>query len=175
MLYSTEVRPRFAMAVRTWQNGPAFPIERCICLNHGLLLISSSWIIEYIIAYFTFLPAIWHDNGITKDDPERLSLESRLWLLLFRRSWTASPSSNSGPLITAFKLTQRLIHHSASVTGGNDLAETFSSAWRHDMVRSPLSHQKLFQSRHRSGISTTLLTAQQHIYFTKMWEDGSGI
>lgn len=44
-----------------------------------------SSIIGYIISYFTFLPVIWHHNKTRKIDPDKLSPESRLWWLLWRK------------------------------------------------------------------------------------------
>ena len=43
-------------------------------------------VIGYIIAYLTFLPVIWHHNKVRKVDPDKLSPESRLWWLLWRKS-----------------------------------------------------------------------------------------
>ena len=42
-------------------------------------------IIGYIVAYLTFLPVIYHHNKTRKVDPDKLSPESRLWWLLWRK------------------------------------------------------------------------------------------
>jgi hypothetical protein len=49
----------------------------------GLCFLAS--LIAYIISYCTYLPVIHHHNKTRKVDPDKLTPESRLWWLLFRK------------------------------------------------------------------------------------------
>lgn len=44
-------------------------------------------LVGYLLAYATYLPVIRHHNKIRAEDPDKLSPESRLWWLLFRKSF----------------------------------------------------------------------------------------
>lgn len=117
------------------------------------LTIFSSSLIGYIIAYFTYLPVIWHHNQTRKKNPDLLSPESRLWWLLYLApllsiglmgfAWTSLGPPRVhwiAPLIftTVVGIANYAVYKSsidymiaaygpyaASATGGNDLARDF--------------------------------------------------
>ncbi|KAK8136115.1 MFS general substrate transporter [Apiospora sp. TS-2023a] len=121
--------------------------------THQIGLAFMGTIIAYIIAYFTYLPVIWHHNKTRKIDPDRLSPESRLWWLLwlapllpiglFGFSWTSFGPDKShwiAPIIFAavigianYGVYKSSIDYmlaaygpfGASATGGNDFARDF--------------------------------------------------
>lgn len=57
-----------------------------VCKPHrsGINVNVHSSLIGYLLAYFSYLPVIWHHNQIRRKDPDKLAPESRLWWLLFR-------------------------------------------------------------------------------------------
>ncbi|KAK8066808.1 MFS multidrug transporter [Apiospora hydei] len=121
--------------------------------THQIGLAFMGTIVAYIIAYFTYLPVIWHHNKTRKIDPDRLSPESRLWWLLwlapllpiglFGFSWTSFGPDRShwiAPIIFAavigianYGVYKSSIDYmlaaygpfGASATGGNDFARDF--------------------------------------------------
>ncbi|KAK7966283.1 MFS transporter [Apiospora aurea] len=121
--------------------------------THEIGLAFMGTIVAYIIAYFTYLPVIWHHNKTRKIDPDRLSPESRLWWLLwlapllpiglFGFSWTSFGPDKShwiAPIIFAavigianYGVYKSSIDYmlaaygpfGASATGGNDFARDF--------------------------------------------------
>lgn len=117
------------------------------------LTVAPSSLIGYIIAYFTYLPVIWHHNKTRKKNPDLLSPESRLWWLLYLApllaiglmgfAWTSLGPPRVhwiAPLIftTIVGIANYAVYKSsidymiaaygpyaASATGGNDLARDF--------------------------------------------------